>query len=91
MATVVADPDSGSAATLAGYPHAPQDRRDCWTQDPTNRPFADKIVERLQLLQLVRSMKLSCAAAASLSCQLGSLTGLVYVHERMLVRVLTTS
>jgi hypothetical protein len=26
--------------------------RDCWTQDPPNRPSADEIVERLQLLQL---------------------------------------
>ena len=27
--------------------------RDCWTQEPTKRPSADKVVERLQLLQLV--------------------------------------
>jgi hypothetical protein len=27
--------------------------RDCWTQDPTQRPSANKVVERLQLLQLV--------------------------------------
>ena len=26
--------------------------RDCWAQDPLNRPCADEIVERLQLLQL---------------------------------------
>ena len=25
----------------------------CWTQEPTKRPSADKVVERLQLLQLV--------------------------------------
>jgi hypothetical protein len=27
--------------------------RDCWSQEPTKRPSADKIVERLQNLQLV--------------------------------------
>jgi hypothetical protein len=27
--------------------------RDCWTQEPTKRPSADEVVERLQLLQLV--------------------------------------
>ena len=27
--------------------------RDCWTQEPTKRPSVDKVVERLQLLQLV--------------------------------------
>ena len=27
--------------------------RDCWTQEPAERPSADKVVERLQLLQLV--------------------------------------
>jgi hypothetical protein len=27
--------------------------RDCWNQEPTERPSADKVVERLQLLQLV--------------------------------------
>ena len=27
--------------------------RDCWNQEPTKRPSADKVVERLQLLQLV--------------------------------------
>ena len=25
---------------------------DCWDQEPTNRPSADEVVERLQLLQL---------------------------------------
>jgi hypothetical protein len=27
--------------------------RDCWTQDPTKRPSADTVVERLQVLRLV--------------------------------------
>jgi hypothetical protein len=27
--------------------------RDCWSQEPTKRPFADKVVERLQILQSV--------------------------------------
>ena len=27
--------------------------RDCWTQDPTKRPSADEVVERLQVLRLV--------------------------------------
>ena len=27
--------------------------RDCWSQEPTERPSADKVVERLQLFQLV--------------------------------------
>jgi hypothetical protein len=27
--------------------------RDCWTQEPTKRPSADKVVKRLQLLQSV--------------------------------------
>jgi hypothetical protein len=27
--------------------------RDCWTQEPTKRPSADKVVERLQILRLV--------------------------------------
>jgi hypothetical protein len=27
--------------------------RDCWTQDPTKRPSADRVVERLQVLRLV--------------------------------------
>jgi hypothetical protein len=27
--------------------------RDCWAQEPTKRPSADKVVERLQLFQLI--------------------------------------
>jgi hypothetical protein len=27
--------------------------RDCWTQDPTKRPSADEVVERLQVFRLV--------------------------------------
>ena len=27
--------------------------QDCWNQEPTKRPSADEVVERLQLLQLV--------------------------------------
>ena len=27
--------------------------RDCWAQEPTKRPSADEVLERLQLLQLV--------------------------------------
>jgi hypothetical protein len=27
--------------------------RDCWTQEPTKRPSADQVVERLQILRLV--------------------------------------